>query len=106
MKKIGGRLGINEVSAIGFVSSLATSATTFGVMNDMDKKGAMLNSAFAVSAAFTFAGHLAFTLAYDAAYLPAMIVGKLVAGVCALVVGVLLYKRLYREDGQAEPDAV
>ena len=63
-------------------------------MNKMDEKGAMLNSAFAVSAAFVFAGHLAFTMAWDTAYLPAMIVGKLVAGFLALGVALFLYQRI------------
>lgn len=88
------KLQINEISAVGFLSSLASSITTFGVMDDMDEKGTMLNSAFAVSAAFVFAGHLAFTMALDAAYVPAMIVGKLVAGVLALLLSILVYNRL------------
>jgi ethanolamine transporter len=96
-EKLGNILGINSIAAVGFMSSLATNATTFGMMNQMDKKGAMLNSAFAMAGAFTFAGHLAFTLAYDADYLPAMIIGKLVAGVLAVIVGVFLYNRNYKE---------
>ena len=86
---------INETSAMGFVSTAATSMTTFGMMNDMDKKGVMLNAAFAVSAAFTFAGHLAFTLAFDASYIPEMIAGKLVAGFLALGLSVIIYNRIY-----------
>ena len=95
LKLLGGKIGINETSAMGLVSSLATSMTTFEMMNRMDKKGTLLNSAFAVSAAFTFAGHLAFTLAFDAEYLPGMIVGKLVAGVLALLLAVFIYQRIY-----------
>ena len=38
--------------------------------------------AFAVSAAFVFGDHLAFTLSYNSAYIVAVIVGKLVAGDC------------------------
>lgn len=99
---LGAKIGISELSAIGLVSSLATSMTTFGVMNDMDKKGVMLNSAFAVSAAFTFAGHLAFTMAFDASMLLPMIVGKLSAGALALVLAALLYRKLGRPQPSAE----
>ncbi|MBR5570235.1 MAG: ethanolamine utilization protein EutH [Oscillospiraceae bacterium] len=99
LRAIGKKLAVNEISAVGFLSSLASSITTFGVMNKMDEKGTMLNSAFAVSAAFVFAGHLAFTMAWDIAYLPAMIVGKLVAGVLALAVAYFLYKRLNKAHG-------
>lgn len=94
LRVIGEKLEISALSAVGFLSSLASSITTFGVMNEMDEKGAMLNSAFAVSAAFVFAGHLAFTMALDATYLPAMIVGKLVAGFLALGVALFLYQRI------------
>ena len=97
LKKLGNLMGINEHAAVGFVSSLATSATTFGLMEKMDKKGTLLNSAFATSAAFTFAGHLAFTLAFDPTYLAPMIVGKLIAGACALTLALIIYKHLYRE---------
>ena len=94
LKSVGKKLGINERSAVGVVSSLATSATTFGMMDEMDKKGIMINSAFAVSGAFTFAGHLAFTMAFDSAYILPMVVGKLVAGALALVLAFLLYDKL------------
>lgn len=98
LRAISKKMQINELSALGFLSSLASSITTFGVMNDMDEKGTMLNSAFAVSAAFVFAGHLAFTMAMDAAYLPAMIVGKLIAGVLALGLAIVLYPRITKES--------
>lgn len=94
LRTLGKKMGINQMSAVGFLSTLATSITTFGVINKMDEKGAMLNSAFAVSAAFVFAGHLAFTMALDVTYLPAMIVGKLIAGFLALILASFIYKRI------------
>lgn len=99
--RIGKLAGINDVSAVGFVSSVATSMTTFGMMDDMDSKGVMLNSAFAVSAAFTFAGHLAFTMAFPGSgtpYIIAMIVGKLLSGIAALVLAVFMYKRSEKKN--------
>ena len=64
----------------------------------MDGKGAMINSAFAVSAAFTFAEHLAFTMSFDDSYIFYMILGKLVSGVCALLIAVPLYKRIFEKN--------
>lgn len=93
LKALGAKLGISDVSALGFVSTLATNATTLEMMNDMDDKGAVLNASFAVSAAFTFAGHLAYTLAGAPECLPAVILGKLVAGVLAVLVAVFVNKR-------------
>lgn len=94
LRKLGTRLGINETSALGIVSSLATSLTTYEMVKDMDEKGIVLNSAFAISGAFTFAGHLAFTLAFDAAYIVPVILGKLLAGITALLLAVLIHRRI------------
>ena len=93
VKKLAGVLEINEASAFGLVSTMATNATTFEKMGEMDDKGVVLNSAFAVSAAFTFAGHLAFAMAFDATYIPAVVVGKLVAGVTSVLVALLISNR-------------
>jgi ethanolamine transporter len=68
------------------------------MMNDMDKKGTVLNSAFAVSAAFTFGGHLAFTMAFDPSYVLPLIVGKLISGICALILVIMLYKNYDKKD--------
>ena len=92
LRTLGRKLGINAVSALAFLGNLVTNASTFGMMDKMDKKGTVLNSAFAVSAAFVFGGHLAFTTAFDASYVPAMIVGKLVSGVCAVALAAVLYR--------------
>lgn len=89
---IGDKMGINEVSALGFASTLVSSAPTFGLLYKMDEKGVVLNSAFSVSAAFVFGGHLAFTMAFDQDYIPAMMVGKLVAGVLAIIVTHYVYE--------------
>ena len=95
---LGKKMGINDTAATGLISTLATSMTTWDMVKDMDKKGVVLNSAFAVSAAFTFAGHLAFTLAFSAEWLPSVIIGKLVAGVLSLVVAFFIYGRIYKND--------
>ena len=93
MNKLGEKLSINSISSLSLISNLVTNATTFGAMNEMDKKGTVLNSAFAVSAAFTFGGHLAFTMAFDSSYVLPVIIGKLVAGICALILAITLYER-------------
>lgn len=102
LKALGARIGVNSSSALGIVSSLATSMTTFEMMKDMDEKGVVINSAFAVSGAFTFAGHLAFTLAFDPAYIMPMIVGKIVAGFTAILLSILIYKMQSRNKESAE----
>ncbi len=97
LKAIGKKIGINEISVIGVVSSIATSATSFGMMDKMDKKGVVMNSAFAVSGAFVVGSHLAFTLAFDGNYIVPVIVGKLVAGVSAVVLANVIYERMSKQ---------
>lgn len=82
---------------VGFASSLVSSGPTFGLMYKMDEKGVVLNSAFSVSAAFVFGSHLAFTMALDQNYIPAMMVGKLVAGVLAIFVAHYVYESRKRK---------
>ena len=92
LSKIGNKIGINSFSAFSFLSTLVTNATTFSSMEKMDKKGVVLNSAFAVSAAFTFGGHLALTMVFNGEYTLPMIIVKLVSGFSAIVLALLICK--------------
>ena len=91
--KLGGLLGMNDVAAAGMVASLANSIPMFGMMSDMDDRGKVLNVAFAVSAAFVFGDHLGFTAGYAPELLVPMIVAKLVSGVTAVAVAMVLTRR-------------
>lgn len=91
--KLGGLMGMNDVAAAGMVASLANSIPMFGMMQDMDDRGKVLNVAFAVSAAFVFGDHLGFTAGYAPELLVPMIVAKLVSGVTAVAVAMVLTRR-------------
>ena len=85
-------MGINRDAALALLGSLVTNASTFGNMGKMERKGVVLNSAFAVSASFVFGSHLAFTMAFDQSYILPMIIAKLISGVCAVLLAMLLFK--------------
>ena len=91
--KVGKMLGINDTAAGGLVATLANSIATFNMVEKMDERGKVVNIAFAVSAAFVFGDHLGFTAGFAPQMLPAMIVGKLVGGICAIFVALWLTKR-------------
>ena len=91
--KLGKLLGINDAAAAGLVATLANSIATLGLVKDMDHRGKVVNIAFAVSAAFVFGDHLGFTAGFAPQVLPAMIVGKLVGGVAAVALALLLTKK-------------
>lgn len=90
---LGNRLGLDEASVVGLIATLANSIATMENADKMNRKGRIMNLAFAVSAAFVFGDHLAFTLSYNAEHLGAVIAGKLTAGVTALAVAVIIEKK-------------
>ena len=90
---LGKRLGINEVAAGGLIATLANSIATFEQVKNMDERGKVVNVAFAVSAAFVFGDHMGFTAGFAPEMLPAMIVGKLVGGISAVAVAMLLTRK-------------
>ncbi len=94
LKLIGKKIGVNETSIVGLVASFASNVTAFGMMDKMDKKGAMLNSAFSVSGAYVLGSHLAFTMMFNDEFIVPLIVGKLVSGITALILSNVLFNRL------------
>lgn len=93
LMKLGSLLGMNDVAAAGLVASLANSIPMFGMVENMDRRGKILNIAFAVSASFVFGDHLGFTAGFAPEMLSSMIVGKLVGGVTAIAVALFLTKK-------------
>ena len=94
LKKIGSALGMDENGSAGMVATLANNIAMFNIMGDMNPKGKLLNVAFAVSAAFVFGDHLGFTAGVNQSMVTPVIVGKLVAGITALIVANILAPKL------------
>ena len=92
LEKVGKKLGVDSFSAFSVLSTIVTNATTFSCMEKMNKKGVVLNSAFAVSAAFAFGSHLALTMAFNSSYVLPMVVGKIISGVTAVALALFIYK--------------
>ncbi len=93
LMKLGSLLGINDTAAAGLIASLANSIATFGMVTDMDHRGKVVNIAFAVSAAFVFGDHLGFTAGFAPEMLLSVIAGKLIGGITAVAVAMLLTKK-------------
>ncbi len=93
LMKLGKVLGINDASAAGLVATLANSIATFGMVKDMDSRGKVVNIAFAVSAAFVFGDHLGFTAGFAPQMLGPMIIAKLVGGISAAALALLLTRK-------------
>ena len=93
LMKLGHLLGMNDMAAAGLVATLANNIPMFGMLKDMDHRGKVINVAFAVSAAFVFGDHLGFTAGFDSSMIFPMIVGKLVGGVSAVAVAMVLTRK-------------
>ncbi len=97
LKFVGEKIGVNENSIVGIVSSFASSAPAFGMMEKMDKKGAMFISAFSISGAFVLGSHLAFTMAFNGEYIAPVVVGKLVSGILSLFLADIVFKKMQKQ---------
>lgn len=104
--KIGAKLGMNENGSAGLVANLANNIAMFNIMGDMNPKAKLLNVAFAVSAAFVFGDHLGFTAGVDSDMIFPMIVGKLVAGITALILANVLAPKLLEKIDTANSEQV
>lgn len=93
LMKLGRTLGINDTAAAGLITSLANSIATFGMVKDMDRRGKIVNIAFAVSAAFVLGDHMGFTAGFAPEMLVPMILGKLAGGISAVAVALMLTRK-------------
>lgn len=94
LSALGKKMELDDTSVVGLIATLANSIATIESADRMNRKGRIINLAFAVSAAFVFGDHLAFTLSYNSEHIAAVIVGKLVAGVTAIIVASVLSKKV------------
>ena len=90
MSFLGNKMGINITATVGIISSIASSATAFGMMDEMDDKGVVINSAFAISGAFMIGSHMAFTIVFSPDCLLPMIIGKIISGLLAIVMAMFI----------------
>ena len=105
LSKVGNLLGMNNKASAGMVANLANNIAMFNIMGEMDPKDKLLNVAFAVSAAFVFGDHLGFTAGVDQSMVTPVIIGKLVAGITALIVANLLASKLLAKIDSAKQKA-
>lgn len=94
LMNVGKLLNVNNIAAAGMVATTANNIPMFGMMKQMDTRGKVINCAFAVSAAFALGDHLGFAAANMNAMIFPMIVGKLIGGVTAIGVAMMLVPKM------------
>ena len=95
--KLGGLLGMNDKAAAGMIATLANNIPMFGLLKEMDNRGKILNVAFAVSGAFVFGDHLGFIAGVDKTMIFPMVVGKLVGGISAVILAMVMFGKVSEE---------
>ena len=93
LSALGKLVGVNKSAAGGLIATLANNIAMFEIFKNMDRRGKILNAAFAVSAAFALGDHLGFTAGVAPDMIATMIAGKLVAGITAVALAFLLFAK-------------
>lgn len=104
LNAVGKKFGMDENSSAGLVANLANNIAMFNIMDKMNPKGKLLNVAFAVSAAFVFGDHLGFTAGVNPDMIFPVVVGKLVAGITALILANVLSPKLLEKVQSVKMD--
>jgi ethanolamine transporter len=102
LTKLGQKLGMDATSAAGIVITLANSIPVYKMMKDMNPKGKVMNTAWLVPATAALGDHLGFTAGVKPELITAVVLGKLIAGVLAIVLAIPFCKNLSYEEEQSK----
>lgn len=94
----GQKLGINQSSAAGLLAILSNFFPSYAMLEEMDHRGKIINIAFSVSASFTLGDHLAFTASQQRGMIIAMVIGKLVGGISAVMLALVVLRKQTNRD--------
>ncbi|GFN34344.1 ethanolamine utilization protein EutH [Tepidimicrobium xylanilyticum] len=90
LSKITAKIGMNQFSILGLISSLANCVPMLAIYDKMDAKGKIINAAFVVSGAFVFGGQLGFVSGISKRIVSPFILAKLSAGLSSIFLANLL----------------
>jgi len=92
---------MDSVGAAGLVATIANNIPMWGMFKDMTPRGKVINAAWQVAAAFTFADHLGFTAANAKQFIGPLIIGKLFAGVLGIIIATFVAPKADYRDPEA-----
>lgn len=98
---IGRKLGLDAASTAGVIFTLANSIPVYKMMKDMNSRGKIVNTAWLVPATAALGDHLGFTAGVAPEAITAVVVSKLIAGVLAVALAMLMTKNTDAEDKQS-----
>ncbi|MDD2979819.1 MAG: ethanolamine utilization protein EutH [Hespellia sp.] len=98
LNAIGRKLGMDATSAAGIVFTLANSVPVYTMMKSMKKKGIIINTAWLVPATAALGDHLGFTAGVQPSMITPVVIGKLTAGVAAIILAYFMTKKMKDDE--------
>ena len=92
LSSLSARFGLTEAGVTGFLLSSANNMAMFATMSRMKEREKIVNTAFAVCAAFIIGDHLAFTAANAPSVIAPMMLAKAISGGVAVFLAMLFTK--------------
>lgn len=90
LAKIGGMFGLSSDATAGLLAASANVLAALAMVKDLKARDKVIVMSFAVCCAFLFGDHLSFTANFQPTLIVPVLVGKLVAGICAIAFAYLL----------------
>ncbi len=90
LAKLGKAFGLSSDATAGLLAASANVLALLAMVKDLKARDKVICLAFAVCCAFLFGDHLSFTANFQPSLIVPVLVGKLAAGVCAIVFAHLL----------------
>lgn len=104
LTQVGGKIGLSEAGSAGIIATIANILAMFKLIKDMPPKDKVINISFGVSSAFLLGDHLSYTANFQPSLIPAVLIGKLSAGILSILFAYILClpkaKKLERIDRQ------
>lgn len=97
LQKLSAKTGMTEVGTTGYLLSCANNMAMFATLSNMKEREKIMNTAFAVCAAFVIGDHLAFAAANASECIVPMMAAKLISGVVAVMIAALFTKNMSEE---------
>ncbi|MCD8918111.1 ethanolamine utilization protein EutH [Staphylococcus gallinarum] len=105
LTRVGGKIGLSEAGSAGIIATIANILAMFKLVKDMPPKDKVINISFGVSSAFLLGDHLSYTANFQPTLIPAVLIGKLSAGILSIIFAYILClpkaRKLERIDRQA-----
>ncbi|WP_347861381.1 ethanolamine utilization protein EutH [Salimicrobium sp. PL1-032A] len=86
-------INVDKTAMTGMLAALAHNIPMLVTIKDMEPRGKVINSAFAVSGAFALGAHIAFVAGIEKDMVTPVLIGKLSAGLLAVVIAWLVTKK-------------